>query len=467
MATAKAVWTPQPGPQAEAIAATWCNELFYGGARGGGKSDFLLGDYLQDVFKYGQHWQGILLRKSYKELEQLIARSHVLYPASGAKWLESKHWWVWPNGARLKLRHLERESDADDYQGHEYPWIGFDELTKWPDLTSYKKLKACNRYTAIEIPTKRIRSAGNPGGPGHHAVKAYFIDYAPKGFTPLRDAITNMFRMFIPARVQDNKILMHVDPGYVDRLRGVGSPQLVKAWLEGDWNVVTGAYFPEFGDAHIIDPFTIPKEWIRFRSMDYGSARPFSVGWWAVCQGGDYPKGALIRYREWYGASGPNQGIKMPIAEIAKGILSRKSMYETIAYSVADPSIFKTEGGPSIAETFARNGVTWRPADNSRIAGWKQFRDRLIGEDDRPMVYFFSTCVDAIRTIPILQHDEKDPEDLDTEGEDHVADEARYGCMSRPYTRPEPKPVKPVLGMDTMSMDDLWKLEKRYGGRGL
>lgn len=460
------MWSPQPGPQAEAIAATWCPELGFGGSRGGGKSDYLLADYLQDVPTYAKYWQGVLFRRTYPELQELIKRSFEMYPPTGAQWYEQPKEWRWPNGACLRMRYLEAVRDASRYQGHQYAWIGWDEKTQWPTLEAYFMLLACLRCADADIPTKRVRSSANPGGPGHQAFKAYFIDPAPGGLMPIKDPATGAVRMFIHSRVTDNQILLQRDPGYIERLRRVGSPQLVKMWLEGDWNVVAGAYFPEFGTNHIIKPFKIPEHWIRFRSFDWGSAKPFSCGWWAVADGEfhDFRNGTLIRYREWYGAQSPNVGLKLTVEQVAYGI-TNKSLGERFAYSVADPAIFKEDGGPSMAETFARHGIIFRPADNSRISGWEEMRGRLVGHDDKPMVYCFDTCTDSIRTIPAAQHDEHKPEDIDSEGEDHCLDDWRYGLLSRPYSRPLPKPPPPIKDFRSLSIDELWKLEERENAR--
>jgi hypothetical protein len=456
-------WAPQPGPQLAAIDAAWCDELLFGGARGGGKSDFLLGDFGADVPTYGEDWRGILFRKTYPELEEIIARSKQIYPASfpGAEFLESSKTWNFPGGATLRMRYLERDAHAGNYQGHQYTWLGFDELGNWASATVYKMLLACLRNGNRPVERKRVRSSANPGGPGHQWVKSRFIDPAPMGYKPIRDEQTGMVRMFVPSLVTDNLMLMANDPKYVDRLRGVGSAELVRAWLEGDWSVIAGAYFDCWDTAkHVIKPFAIPAHWLRFTAMDWGSAAPFCVQWWAVSDGmilpdgTQYPTGALICYREWYGASEPNVGIKLTAEQLADGIVQREAREarlpdgkSAIAYRVADPSCWKVDGGPSIAERMARRDVIMRPADNSRINGWDQLRDRLIGEDDVPMIHWFETCVDSIRTIPALQHDTARPEDIDSSAEDHCGDTARYSAMSRPFTRRKPKPPNPLEGM--------------------
>lgn len=483
------VWEPQPGPQSLAISARFVDELLYGGARGGGKSSYLLGDFLQDV-EQGPGWKGILFRRSYPELEEIIAQAKEMYIPLGAVWKISDRTFTFPTGASLKLRHIDSEDDAMLYQGHEYAWIGFDEIGNWPNMNGFKRLKACLRGTELAVTHKRMRATANPGGPGHHEVKHYFIEHAPAGFQMIRTA-AGTTRMFIPAKVTDNQILMTRDPGYIARLREVGSPELVKAWLEGDWNVITGAYFPEFSSSeHIIKPFTIPKHWMRFMSGDWGSASPFSFHWHAVSDGtvsipdmrvnpwsfdGKYhyprviPKGAIVTYREWYGqvAGMVNVGLRWPASRVAQGIKARTPPDERITYRVLDPAAFKQDGGPSHAEVMARNGVFFRPADNTRVAGWNQVRERLTGIDADPdfnngvgipMWYCFDTNVNLIRTLPGLQHDLKNPEDCNTDGEDHAPDDLRYGLMSRPWTRPKPAmPKAPPKSLQDVTLSDLFR----------
>ena len=496
-------WSPQEGPQADAIAATWCAELFYGGAAGGGKSDFLLGDFLQDVPTYGSAWRGVVFRRSYPELEELIARSREIYPQSSARYREDTKTWRWPNGATLKMRYLERDQDATRYQGHAYTWVGWDELTQWRSLYAYRYLRGRLR-SAHDVPTKRIRAAANPGGPSHLEVKSYFIDPAPMGWTPLVDPETGIERMFIPARLADNRILVSHDPSYRGRLKALGG-NLAKAMLDGDWNIVEGAFFDNWSlGRNVVAPFEVPDDWTRLRSLDWGSARPFSVGWWAVV--GDafeatspsgrvvLPRGALVRYREWYGCTGtPNEGLKLTAETVAQGIRDRElvtaawtdeagrehpAVYERIAYGVADPAIFNSDGGPSIGERMWNTHVAWRRADNARVArsgalgGWDQMRARISGDvdvdddgrvtrDGGPMLAVFSTCRDFIRTVPVLQHDANRPEDVDTDAEDHAADEARYACMSRPYVR-EAAPAAPKLKqLSDLTFDELLKISER------
>ena len=273
--------------------------------------------------------------------------------------------------------------------------------------------------------------------------------------------------MFIPSKTADNAILLKNDPKYRDRIKAAtgGNEALRKAWLEGDWNIVAGAFFDCWRQTkHVIRPFAIPEHWMRFRSGDWGSAKPFSIGWWAIVsdehkteEGVILPRGCMVRYREWYGVkkndAGQTQynvGLKLTAESVAEGIAQREKG-EVIQYGTLDPAAFSEDGGPSIAERMLMSHrIIWQRADNARVArrgalgGWDQMRSRMIGEDeDRPMVVTFSTCVDSIRTIPVQQHDADNLEDIDTDGEDHAADEWRYACMSRPYVKDAPNTPKP------------------------
>jgi hypothetical protein len=458
----------QPGPQAAMLRATWCPEIGYGGARGGAKTASSLLDYMQDVPKYGKGWRGIIFRKTFPELEEVIYQAKEFFLPAGAEYHETKKTFFFREGATFKLRALEKQRDAEKFQGHQYTWMGWDELGNWASLRPYDMLKACLR-SPYDVPTKRIRATFNPGGVGHHEVKRRFVDPCVTGYKLITDDEYGT-RLFIPARVQDNKILLANDPGYIARLRQVGSPQLVKAWLEGDFTAIEGAFFPEFGSRHIIPPFTIPDHWHKVRGYDHGYAAPFSVLWAAVSTGklDDYtpcpiPKGALVVYREWYGHTGSGQGLRIDPREIAHGIKAQEA--EELVDSVADPAIFATQGGPSIAEELYEHGVKFRRADNERLPGWMQLRLRLKAEPD-PMLYVFSTCPQLIEHLPIQQHDPRHPEDLDTTGEDHDSDTLRYICMSRPYAPPYNSP-EPMRQWTETPLTELVKASRRRKKRKL
>ena len=445
------LWQPQPGPQT-ALLECPVFEVFYGGARGGGKTESSIGDWLQHSALYGEAAIGIFFRRKLVQLAEVIARTKQIFTKLGAKYNEQAKTWTMANGARLKFAYLERDSDAEEYQGHSYTRVYVEEVTNFPSPAPIDKLRATLRSGA-GVPVG-MRLTGNPGGAGHNWVKKRYIDPNPAGYEVITESTeveidgikqtVSLDRVFIPSKIGDNQLLMRNDPTYILRLRQSGSEALVKAWLEGNWDIVDGAFFDEWDEArHVLPSAAFATVLanpgiLRFRAFDWGSAKPFSVGWYAVldkdyeCAGRSLPKGAIVKYREWYGAKGPNVGLKMTADQVADGIVLREKG-ERIRYGVADPAIFIRDGGPSIGETMAIHRCSWRRADNKRKAGWEQLRQRLTGEAGVPMMYFCDCCEDTIRTLPVLQHDETDSEDLDTDGEDHAADETRYAVMSRPW----------------------------------
>lgn len=361
-----------------------------------------------------------------------------------------------PRGGRVRFRPLENVQDAEKYQGQNVTDAAVEEAGNYPDSAPIDMLFGCLRSRA-GVPVQLILTA-NPGGPGHHWIKRRYVDPAPMGMQILKRALGNGALhpyTYIPSRVQNNRILLARDPDYVSRLHLVGSETLVRAWLEGDWGVIAGAYF-ELWDLsrHVLPMMAPPASWRRFRAMDWGSAAPFSIGWYAVSQGdlpfprghryaGEMiPRGALLRYREWYGMAPdqPNVGLKLHASRVAEGVLARNGT-DAVDYTVADPSMFIENGGPSLAESFRKHGVALRAADNRRLPGWDQVRWRLQGEhaeqgrEGPPMLLVTENCGELIRTLPALQHDSHDAEDVDSAQEDHAADELRYACMSRPRTR--------------------------------
>lgn len=481
------VWKPQPGPQSWLISCP-IFEVLFGGARGGGKSDGVLGEFAIHADEYGPLAVGLCVRRERTQLRELIERSRFIYGPLGAKFNEVDKMWRFPNGARLTFAYLENDSDAMSYQGHSYSRVYVEEMGTFPNEDPIKKLKATLGRNP-NVPSRFIATA-NPGGPGHLWIKQRYIDPAPGGLKVITGEFENPFtkakiikeRIFIPSYVTDN-IYTNTDE-YIGNLYLSGSDELVKAWLLGDWNVILGAYFPEWNTSkHVIKTFKVPDSWTRFMAMDWGSAKPFSIGWYAVVPDEfdfvDYtqkyygqppdvrtwaenrqlilPRGALVKYREWYGApkdkegkTVPNVGLKLTVEDIAKGILLKEQSEPRndngrarLAYRVIDPSASKEDGGPSIIERFGNYPyhIHFRKADNMRVSkkgamgGWDMLRARLKGEDGRPMIYFMDNCVESIRTLPAMQHDEDNPEDVDTDGEDHAADEIRYACMSRPYSR--------------------------------
>jgi len=473
------VWQPQPGPQKSLIDCP-APEIFYGGARGGGKTDGVLGKYALKGENYGSGFNGIFFRKELPMLDDAIERAHQIFGPSGLgwKWQDQKKTYRSAAGARLRFRPLEKVSDAEKYQGQNISDACVEEMGNYPSPAPIDRLNGVLRSTS-GVPTQLI-GTGNPGGAGQQWIKQRYIDPCPEGNKVLNRDLPNgavhKF-VFIPSKVQNNQLLMRADPGYINRLYLVGSKKLVDAWLKGDWNAIEGAYFDEWSEDHVINPFVIPADWTKFMSGDWGSARPFSFGWWAVASDDTFigkwiPRGSMVRYREWYGCKSdkPNVGLKLTAEEVGRGLKERG--IDELDYSVLDPAAFAEDGGPSIAfRILDAGGPSFMRADNKRVArrgamgGWDQLRSRLKGDDfgdpmgERPTIFTFNTCKDSIRTIPALQHSENNPEDLDTDMEDHAADEWRYGAMSHPYVKvrtPDLKIVKDSYGFDEPEGND-WK----------
>ncbi len=215
-------------------------EIMYGGARGGGKTDGMIGKNAIKAGLYGGHQKGIFFRRELPQLEAAIDRCKEIYLPLGWAWAEQKKIFTAPNGATLRFRPLERDADAEKYQGHDYTDLYFEEITNYPDPRPINRLRATLR-SAHGVPCQ-FHASGNPGGPGHHWVKERWIDPNPEGFEIITDEL-GLERIFIPAKVSDNPALVNSDPNYVQRLKQVGSEALVRAWLEGDWNIVEGAFF--------------------------------------------------------------------------------------------------------------------------------------------------------------------------------------------------------------------------------
>ncbi len=225
------IWAPQPGPQTALISCP-ADEIFYGGARGGGKTDGALGDWLAHEHRWKLGARGILFRHTYPELEEVQTRMQELYPRTGAIWGVQARTWTWPSGATLKLRYLERVDDCNEYQGHQYTWMAFEEAGTWPSPAPLDRMRGTLRSPrGVKC---RVMLTGNPGGSGQEWLRKRFVDPSPP-LTPFRDPTGTFWRVFIPAKLSDNRILTGKDPGYADRLKTVGEPWLVRAWLEGDW----------------------------------------------------------------------------------------------------------------------------------------------------------------------------------------------------------------------------------------
>jgi hypothetical protein len=422
------LWKPQYKQSLALKSAAF--ELLFGGAAGGGKSDFLLIDFWAGVMKHGRYWQGILFRRTYAELEELIKRADELYRPLGGKFVQKNKTYVFQNGAAVKFRYLEHDNDVLNYQGHQYTWIGFDELGNYPTDFAWRYMITRCR-SAAGVPCY-MRGTANPGGVGHAWIKARFID----GFAPYKTHKTvessgmPITRAFIPSRLEDNQALMKNDPDYANRLKLLPT-NLYRALANGDWDVFAGQVFDEFRrESHVVKPFALkPGSWKKFYALDWGYAKPFSLGKWAVNS-----EGRMVRYGEWYGCSKEemNCGIKMGCADAAAKAWEM-AVLEGVTEVVADTSMWgKEDDGPTEAEKWEEAGFRMIKANKDRVNGLSIFHQRLKTtlEDGRPMLLVFDHCADFMRTIPVLTPDPSRPEDVNTKLEDHIYDESRYAMMS-------------------------------------
>lgn len=446
----RTVWRPQP--KQAAFMARPEYECLYGGAAGGGKSDALLAEALRQV--HIPHYRGLILRKTYPQLSELIDRSRSLYmPAfPKARYNATEHVWVFPSGAKIFFGSMQHTADRINYQGKRYDFIAFDELTHFT-WDEYSYMFSRNRPSGAGTRCY-IRAATNPGGVGHGWVKDRFITPAPP-LTPIRDTYTvadtsgtqrklERTRIFVPSTVFDNQALLSNDPNYLANLAML--PEAEKnALLYGSWDSFDGQVFREWRNdpahyddhlyTHVINPFRIPKEWKVMRCFDFGYAKPFAVEWIAYDQ-----DGKMYLIHEHYGCTGtPNTGVKLTPAEIAAEIRQIEEEDANLKgrniWGVADPAIFDESRGESVAAMMERppNFISWLAGDNTRLPGKMQYHYRLAFDGGGDcMLQVFSTCKNFIRTIPSLVYDARHVEDIDTTQEDHIYDAVRYALMEAP-----------------------------------
>jgi hypothetical protein len=481
------IWRPLAGSQALAISCP-CNHVLYEGTRGPGKTDAQLMAFRKGVGRgYGAFWRGAIFDREYKNLDDLIAKSYKWFPkfGDGAKFLASKsdYRWTWPTGEALLFRQVKRESDYWAYHGHELPWIGWNELCKYPTPALYDAMMSCNRSSFLpgehsprdketghvsqllpEIPLV-VFSTANPYGPGHNWVKSRFVDIAPAGRvvktttevynprTQQREPVTKtQVRIF--GSYKENRYL---SPEYIAELERISDPNKRKAWLWGDWDIVAGGALDDLWGTHIVKPrFKVPAGWRLDRALDWGSTAPFSVGWWAEANGEEAemadgsvfcpPSGTLVRFAEWYGCTeiGLNVGVKMSARAVAEGIKEREAQMRSEGW-IAGPvypgpadnaigNVVEAEDD-SIRKKMADTGVEWNDSDKSagsRVNGLQLVRDRLEAArtGEGPALYTMDNCRAFIATLPTLPRDEDKPDDVDTESEDHVYDETRYRVLA-------------------------------------
>ena len=428
----------------------------FGGARGGGKSWAIR----TKAVMLANRFAGIkilIVRRTLVELRNNHIEPLKILLKGLARYNQQERRFIFPNGSTISFEFYDSDKDQMKYQGVEYDVIFIDEATQFQEEW-LKIMASCCR--GVNTFPKRIYYTCNPGGPAHQYIKRLFVD------REFRDGENPDDYCFIQSLVTENKALMDASPEYITFLKNL-PPKLKKGWLYGDWNIAEGMFFEEFRNdpehyddkrwTHVINPFPPKKHWPIYRSFDWGYNKPFSCGWWTVDD-----DGVIYRIKELYGVeySGhdpiPDKGVHWPpervFTEIKKIENEHPYLHGKNIQGVADPAIWDAETGISFAETAAKCGVFFTPADNKRIPGWMQVHYRLMFDDaGYPQMYIFNTCKNFIRTITTLEYDPHDGEDLLTTGEDHALDETRYFCQSRPITPYLPEDEKlPAWGSDPL-----------------
>lgn len=490
------VWQPISNSSQSLALDTRCHHTLYTGARGPGKTDTQLMRFRKRVgLGYGSYWRGVIFDREYKNLDDLVNKSKRWFNryGDGAKFLEAAkdYKWVWPTGEELLFRVAKKEQDYWNFHGQEFPFIGWNELTKYPTGKLYGDMMSCNRSSFLpeKDTPRRLNSVGkavgydtadglplpeiplevfstcNPFGPGHGWVKRRFIDAAPYG-----QVVRTKTRVFNPRTQRDEDIVktqialfgsyrenIYLSPEYVAELEGITDANKKAAWLLGDWDIVAGGALDDVWDRklHILPRFPIPEGWRVDRAFDWGSSSPFSVGWWAEANGEEVTlpdgrvfcptPGTLIQLGEWYGAKeiGTNVGLVLSSTEVARGIARREQQLLEDGWIPNRPwagpadnqiSDVRESGVDTLEVKMAKEGIRWTRSDKSkgsRVVGLELIRDRLAASmrGEGQGLYFMANCVASISTIPTLPRDADNPDDVDSEAEDHAYDMTRYRVL--------------------------------------
>lgn len=484
-------WRALPGAQAYAI-VTPASQILFHGTRGPGKTECQLARFAKNVGKgYGSFWTGVIFDRKYKNLDDLVKKSKRMFRAvfgDKCRFLESKsdYKWVWDTGEELLFRQFMNSDDYWNYHGQEYPFIGWNELCKYPNSEPYDAMLSCNRsswtqekdsprdangrYTVPPMPLE-VFSTTNPYGPGHNWVKARFIDVGND--CELIETRTVVFHPALQREVEISTYQVHIfgsykenpylDPKYIADLMAITDPNKRASWLEGDWNVVAGGALDDVWrkSTHVLPRFPVPAGWRVDRAMDWGSSHPCSIGWFAEANGEEVeiqftdgrvvtwcpPRGTLIQIGEIYRTEkfGTNKGLResaYTIAELIKEYeikLMEEGWIEQQPWpGPADNQIrdVRESDVDTIEKKMADRGIRWIPSDKaagSRKVGLQVMRDRLeAGKDGRytdPQLYFMENCRASIGTLPTLPRDDDDLDDVDTDAEDHPYDMVRYRVL--------------------------------------
>jgi Terminase large subunit, T4likevirus-type, N-terminal len=420
----------KPHPPQERFLALDCREALYGGAAGGGKSDTLLMAALQYAHVPG--YSALILRRTYADLSlpgAIMSRSHEWLRGTQAAWNDQRKTWTFPSGATLTFGYMEQDSHRYRYQGAEFAFVGWDELTQFSEAQYLYLLSRLRRTTNSPVPL-RVRSASNPGGSGHQWVMERF-PIPERGATPeplYESADTG--RVFVPARLRDNPSLD--EESYRANLAELD--EATRAQLEdGDWHAVRGKFFSEFSSdewpkGHMVEPFDVPSHWRMYGGLDWGYDAPMAFLLAAFDE-----EGNAYVVDELYKRQTDDDDMAALIASTieAQGRSLRDVPIASDPSMWADLHVRRSLGvrGERRIEAYIEAGLNVFKADNARVDGWANMRRYLSG---RKIALFRRRTVNLERTIPMLDPDKKHPEDLDTKQEDHAADGLRYLLQQRP-----------------------------------
>jgi phage terminase large subunit len=426
----------------------------YGGARGGGKSHWLLAQMGGDDCQRVEGLKCLLLRKVGKaNLESFEDLRRRVFPKLPHIFTSSRGHLTFDNGSRIIAGHFQHESDIDSYLGLEYDVIGIEEATT---LTwrKYNDIRTCCR-TSKPNWRPRIYSTTNPGGVGHAWYRREFIDpYLRSGIpsptgrgiegegqtstsVPLQgegqtiNSSPSPSTLFVPARITDNAFVNREYKTVLERLSGWQK----RAWLHGDWDIAAGQFFTTFHrEVHVVNNFDESRSVEWFASLDYGYTHYTVV--LLGCKDGDGNLYILDEHAERF-------WLPERHARSIHDMLRRHSLYpEKLRWFVAGADCFSAQhDGSTIALQYAKHGFKLRPANTDRVNGWAEML-RLLGDPDnkiKPRLFIHERCRRLVECLPNLQHDPHRPEDVlkidvddDGNGGDDPADAARYLIHYKP-----------------------------------